>query len=184
MEWSIMPSWRSLHKIPIAWVLESFQVEQVEVLEEFVSWEGTEAPWPFFPYTLLYTSLPSGCSCVSFIRSFYNKLINSKQTIFLSSGGCFNKLIKSKERMVGTSNLQPNDQKHKWQPGLVTSICKVGVQFCGTEPLTYGIRYYLQIECQNLNCRTSSWCYRENICDQKCQKLSVLCWVVNEIFRR
>ena len=68
--WSIMTTWRGLHKNPEVWGLESFHVgEHVEVPRE-----GLDTPHPLH-HTLPYASLPSGCSSVSFIISFY-KLAN------------------------------------------------------------------------------------------------------------
>ena len=76
----------------------------------------------------------------------------------------FSKLIKSKERISGTSNLYHTGQKHRWQPGLAGDIWSGGRgQLCGTEPLTYGIWCYLWEDGIriDLNYRTVSWCLRE-----------------------
>lgn len=67
--------------------------KHMEVLGEWLIWRrhGSSAP---FPHALPYTSLPAGCTSVSFIIFFYNKLVNSLSKLFLSSVRCSNKLIK------------------------------------------------------------------------------------------
>lgn len=63
-------------KIPKVWTLESFQVGQhVEVLGEWWTHIGNEG---FLPLPLPYAYFPPRCSFVSFIISFYYKLINIK----------------------------------------------------------------------------------------------------------
>lgn len=55
-----------------------------------------EALYPF-PHTLPYTSLSSGCSSVSFLISFYNKLVNSKWAVSRSSVSHSSKWIQLEE---------------------------------------------------------------------------------------
>ena len=57
----------------------------------------------------------------------------------------YSKFIKPKEGVVGTSDLEPVSQKHRWQPGLVIVIWSGGGWSCGTEPLTCGIWHSLQV---------------------------------------
>ena len=56
----------------------------------------------------------SACSSVSFITSLIKKLVNLSH--FLSSVSHASMLIESNEGLVGTSDLQPVGQKHRWQP--------------------------------------------------------------------
>ena len=53
----------------------------------------------------IHIPLPSGCLSVSFIVSFYNKLVNVHAS--LSSVSCPSKVVKLMEGDVGTSNLYP-----------------------------------------------------------------------------
>ena len=57
--------------------------------------ESIEAPHPF-PSALLTS--PNRIFISSFIISFHNKLVNRKETVFLSSVSSSSKLIKPKER--------------------------------------------------------------------------------------
>ena len=77
--------------------------------------EDTEVLCPF-THTLPYTSLQPGCSSVSFIVSF-NKMVNVSKC--LSSISYSRKLIKPKEKVVGTPNLELVGQKHK----MITWVC-------------------------------------------------------------
>ena len=78
--------------------------------------------------------------------------------MFLSFVSCSSKLIEPEEEV--------------WKPLIITSWLSPGLvlvsevgggQVCRIEPLTYGIRCYLWVECVRieLNCRTPSW-YPEN----------------------
>jgi len=62
-------------------------------------------------------------------------------------------------RGVGTSNLQPVRQKHRWQPGLEISLQSDGQSYrplicgIGSCPCVDGVR-------TELNCKTLSWCHK------------------------
>ena len=73
--------------------------------------------------------------------------------------GC-RKLIIPKDGVAGISDLQPVGQKHRWQPGLVTSFWPGGGgQSCRAEPLTCGIWCHHQVDRvrTELNSRTPRW---------------------------
>ena len=79
---------------------------------------------------------------------------------------CSSKLIKPKEGVVGTSNLQLVGQRPRWQPGLATGIWNVCVSgavvwgrrqsLVGLKPLPCGIWCHLWVDSvrAELNCRT------------------------------
>jgi len=96
---------RELYKIPRAWCLESFQVgKQVEVLGGGTPGESKDALCP----------LPLPCLCTSSTWLFicilsFNKLVSIR--VSLSSVSRSSNLIKSKERLFETSDLQPVGQK-------------------------------------------------------------------------
>lgn len=87
---------------------------------------------------------------------------SSKLTIYLSSASYLSKLIRPKEGrgVIGTSN--PVDQRHRWQPGLAVGIWRDMGKSCKTEPLTWGIWCYFQVDGvrSELNYRTPSWCLK------------------------
>lgn len=84
-------------KIPIAWGVENFQVvEHMQVLGEMYTRRGHGSLVSLPIYLVLCIS--STCSSVSFIRSFYNKLVNS--TFFSwASVSSFSKLGKPERRL-------------------------------------------------------------------------------------
>lgn len=103
------------------------------------------------PHTLPDTALPSGHPSVTFIISSYDKLVNSKQTRFLSSVSCSSQVIKPEEEVMGTSTLEPTARNQDFR-----LASKVGEgQPCGTEPLMCPQVDSVRIE---LNCWTPSWC--------------------------
>ena len=79
----------------------------------------------------------------------------SEQTGFLSLLSHSSKLTKSKEGIMGTSNVQQFCQKSRWQPWLTIGIWSEE-QSCGNEPSTLMLTWVDSIRIE-LNCRTSCW---------------------------
>ena len=76
----------------------------------------------------------------------------SEQTGFLSLLSHSSKLTKSKEGIMGTSNVQQFCQKSRWQPWLTIGIWSEE-QSCGNEPSTLMLTWVDSIRIE-LNCRT------------------------------
>ena len=77
-DWSCLHEEVSINILKV-WGLESFQVgDHTEVWGEWCAWTGHGSLAPLLAHLAPYTCLPSGCLSVSFIISFYNKLVNSK----------------------------------------------------------------------------------------------------------
>lgn len=80
--------------------------EHMEVLGGWWAWKG-EGGSMSLPHTFLCASLPAGCSSVSLIMLFYNKLINVSKLFFLSFVSCSRKLIKPEYGGGGDWSLEP-----------------------------------------------------------------------------
>ena len=78
--------------------------KHMEVRGEWCTGQGTDALC-LFPHALPCTSLPSGCSSISFITFFYDKLANT-----LSSVSQHTKLLTQGELLP--SVIYPVGQKH------------------------------------------------------------------------
>lgn len=124
--------------------------------------ESLEALSPF-PHTLPYVSLPSGCSSISFIIFFYNKLVN------IFPGVLWAILVNYGTQGEGYGNIdlypvRRIDDKLGLEIA-IWSVCLLagGRESCGTEPfnlwsLMLSPGRYVGIE---LNCRTPSSFPRE-----------------------
>ena len=98
---------------------------------------GAETP------TLRCVTLHLAVHLCLFIIAF-NKLVNVSAS--LNPVTCWSKLFKPMEGVIGTSDLQWVDQKHRWQPAVVT--------WCSL----------LEDELRTgLNCRTLGWPHRKRV---------------------
>lgn len=114
---------------------------------------------------------PSGpCPTYLFIYLFVHlypvshpsiKLVN--MSISLSSVFCSSKPIKPKQEPLEPLIYSQLARSTGEIPGLAAGIYSGGRKSHGTEPLTCGIRHFLQTDIvrNELNCRILSWCHRE-----------------------
>lgn len=140
-----------------------------EGLGEWSPGRGMDALHPF-PPILFYSCLPSGCSSLIFVISFYDKLVNMSHSSKLIEPLLYGGWIGS---AGGNMAL-----------GLASVVARE--ESCGTDPLSCEIGGCLWVDCVSieLSCRTPSWCHRELLAavrknlhafgDRKHQKRSVI----------
>ena len=108
---------------------------------EWYDWrEGVDSPHIPFLHTLPYAFLPSGYSWVIF---FCNKTVIQLSNVLLSSVSHSRKLIKSRERVIGTRSVV--SQKHRYPAGLMIGVWSEQ-QSCGTAPVACGIWCSLRVD--------------------------------------
>ena len=110
---------------------------------------------------------PRPCPTHLFIWLFfcvlYRVLWWPDSCVSVSSVSHSSKFIKPEEGVVGNVDLQPVDQKHRWQSRLVIVIWSgVGAVSWNITPHLWDQTLYLQVDTARteLDCRSPSWCCR------------------------